>query len=292
VVDVLKNQGVADLAQLEGAVLALREERIRADFTVKLRAFLETLDTVLPDPAGLPYVRDARLLGFIARCASAHYRDGQVDLRGVGEKVRKLIDDHIRAEGVEVMVEPISILDVRFDDAVNRHVSDRAKASEMEHALRAHIRQHFEEDPVRFQKLSERLERVLTALKDNWAEILKAYRALMEDVRDEAGESAFGLDPRIQAPFARVLLEEMGAGDAPEPAQVKRATEVTLELVDHVRQEIRRVDFWRNSHAQQVLKGWVFELLDRHDLVDFGKARGVADRLVDLAKALHDRFVE
>ena len=290
--DALKGQGVDDLTHLEDAVLALREERVRADFTVKLRAFLETLDTVLPDPAGLPFVRDAKLLGFIARCAAAHYRDTQVDLRGVGEKVRKLIDDHIQAEGVEVKVEPISILDVHFDDAVTRHVSDRAKASEMEHALRAHIRQHFEEDPVRFQKLSERLEKVLTALKDNWAEMLKAYRALMDDIRHESTESSFGLDPRTQAPFTRVLLEEMAAGDNPDAAQVRRATEVTLELVDHIRQEIRIVDFWRNPQAQEVLKGWVFELLDRHDLVDFKKARAVADRLVDLAKALHERLVE
>jgi type I restriction enzyme R subunit len=111
-------------------------------------------------------------------------------------------------------------------------------------------------------------------------------------VRHDGNESSFGLDPRTQAPFTRVLLEEMGAGDAPTEAQIKRASEVTLELVDHFRQEIRLVDFWRNAQAQQVLKGWVFELLDHRDLIDFKKARAVADRLVDLAKALHDRLVD
>ena len=290
--DVLTGQGASDLTKLEDSVLALRDERVRAEFMVKLKGFLETLDTVMPDPAGLPFVRDAKLLGFIARTAAAHYRDSQIDLRGVGEKVRKLIDDHIQAQGVELKVEPISILDVKFDEAVNRHVSDRAKASEMEHALRAHIRQHFEEDPVRYQKMSERLEEELTTLRDNWVEILKAWRAMMEEVRHEGTESAFGLDPRTQAPFARVLLEEMGAGDAPTEAQIKRASEVTLELVDHFRQEIRLVDFWRSAQAQQVLKGWVFELLDHRDLIEFKKARAVADRLVDLAKALHDRLVD
>lgn len=290
--DVLKGEGVEDITHLEYAVLALRDERVRAEFVVKLKAFLETLDTVMPDPAGLPFVRDAKILGFIARSAASHYRDGQVDLRGVGEKVRRLIDDHITSLGVEVKVEPISILDVKFDEAVNRHVSDRAKASEMEHALRAHIRQHFEEDPVLFQRLSERLEQVLTAMKDNWVEIIKAWRAMMEEIRHEGEESAFGPDPKTQAPFARVLLEEMGAGEDPTADQVRKATEVTLELVEHLRQEIRIVDFWRNPQAQGVLKGWVFDLLDRHDTVPFKKTRAVADRLVDLAKALHDRLVD
>ena len=137
-----------------------------------------------------------------------------MDLRGVGEKVRKLIDDHIQSQGVEVKVEPISILDVKFDDAVNRHVSDRAKASEMEHALRAHIRQHFEEDPVLYQRLSERLEQVLTAMKDNWVEIIKAWRAMMEAIRHEGGESSYGLDPRTQAPFVRVVKHLPATKDA------------------------------------------------------------------------------
>lgn len=162
----------------------------------------------------------------------------------------------------------------------------------MEHALRAHIRQHFEEDPVLFQRLSERLEQVLTAMKDNWVEIIKAWRAMMQEIRHEGEESAFGLDPKTQAPFARVLLEEMGASEDPTADQVRKATEVTLELVEHLRQEIRIVDFWRNPQAQGVLKGWVFDLLDRHDTVPFKKARAVADRLVDLAKALHDRLVD
>lgn len=59
-----------------------------------------------------------------------------------------------------------------------------------------------------------------------------------------------------------------------------------------MRQEIQIVDFWRNPNAQGVLKGWVFDHLDRHGTVPFKKARAVADRLVDLAKALHDRLVE
>lgn len=191
-----------------------------------------------------------------------------------------------------VQVEPVGILDVNFDSAVNRHVSDRAKASEMEHALRVHIRQHFEEDPVRYQRLSERLEQVLTAMKDSWVEIIQAWRAMMEEVRNEGSEDAYGLDPRTQAPFVRVLLEEMGAGETPTDTQVTKATEVVLELVEHLRQEIRLVDFWRNAQAQDALKAWVFDLLDRRDVVPFQKGRAVADRLVDLAKALHDRLVD
>lgn len=42
----------------------------------------------------------------------------------------------------------------------------------------------------------------------------------MEEVRHDGSESSYGLDPRTQAPFARVILEEMGAGDNLAPLQV------------------------------------------------------------------------
>ena len=43
---------------------------------------------------------------------------------------------------------------------VARAANDRAKASEMEHAIRSHIRKHTEEDPVLYRKLSERLNEI------------------------------------------------------------------------------------------------------------------------------------
>ena len=46
----------------------------------------------------------------------------------------------------------------QFAAQVEREVSPRARASEMEHAIRFHIREHMDEDPVHYQKLSERLQ--------------------------------------------------------------------------------------------------------------------------------------
>jgi len=59
-----------------------------------------------------------------------------------------------------------------------------------------------------------------------------------------------------------------------------------------LRQEIQLVDFWRNAHAQDVLRRWIVGFLDDHDLVPFADQRTVADRLVELAKALHVRLTQ
>lgn len=290
VLAVFRDHGIDDLRKIDECVEVLRDFKVRAEFVVKLKEFLTSLDIVMPRPEALPYLRDAKLLGFINKAAANLYRDSQLNLVGVGNKVRELIDRHIEAHGINPKVPPISILDVDFESAVNAHTSDRAKASEMEHAARYHIRVHFQEDPAYYQKLSERLEKILKKFQDNWKELVAALQEFTREVQKGRPADETGLDPRTQAPFLGILLEEArGDGDLPKEKITKLAG-VTIELVEHIRQEIRVVDFWRNVHAQTVLRSWIVRFLDDNDAVPFARLQVVADRLVELAKALHQRL--
>jgi type I restriction enzyme R subunit len=65
-----------------------------------------------------------------------------------------------------------------------------------------------------------------------------------------------------------------------------------VELVDHLRQELRLVDFWANTHAQDVLRKWVIRHLDDHeDLVPFARQQEMADHVMGLARANHAKLV-
>ena len=69
-----------------------------------------------------------------------------------------------------------------------------------------------------------------------------------------------------------------------------------MDLVDHVQQEVRLVGFWRNAHAQDVLRKWIVVFLDGDnptgdELVPFDKQGELADSLMELAKANHHRLV-
>jgi type I restriction enzyme R subunit len=110
----------ADPSDVDACVELLADERLRAEFTVKLKAFLATLDTVLPRPEALPYVADARRLGVIAARARNRYRDESIRVMGkdVGEKVRELIDQHVVSLGIDPKIPPMSMLDARFDEQV------------------------------------------------------------------------------------------------------------------------------------------------------------------------------
>ncbi|MFL5801629.1 MAG: type I restriction endonuclease subunit R [Roseiflexaceae bacterium] len=103
---VFHDQGIADIADITACVQLLRDVKIRAAFSAALKQFLESLNIILPRPEALPHLRDAKILGFINKAAAIHYRDSQLNLLGVGRKVRDLIDEYIIANGIDPRTPP------------------------------------------------------------------------------------------------------------------------------------------------------------------------------------------
>jgi type I restriction enzyme R subunit len=139
-------------------------------------------------------------------------------------------------------------------------------------------------------------------LKDRWDELVEALRNFVTEVEAGRQQDDTGLDPETQAPFLGVLRREVlgegvrgvagevaGSADLP-PERLMALCQVTVELVEHVQQEIRLVGFWENPHAQTVLRKWILQYLDAKDVLPIERLPEVADRLVELAKANHRKL--
>jgi type I restriction enzyme R subunit len=113
---------------VESCVDLLRDERLRVEFNDTLKDFLDTLDTILPRPEALPYVKDAKKLGLIKKSVADLYRDEKLNLVSAKEKVRALIDQYIESQGIDPKVPPIDILSLDFKTHVQRHRSIKAQA--------------------------------------------------------------------------------------------------------------------------------------------------------------------
>jgi type I restriction enzyme R subunit len=299
VVNLFRQRGIDSLTDTESCVDALASEKLRAEFAVKLKAFLASLDTVLPRPEALPYSGDAKRLAYIYARARNRYKDTPILGKDVGAKVRKLIDDHVISLGIDPKIPPIQLTDAEFDTHVVRAVSDRAKASEMEHAIRSHIRKHTDEDPVLYRKLSERLSEILRTLGEQWNEIIAQLQKMIDEMRTgKAGAAdAPGDLPAHCAPFLRTVLDVVYAGQTPSPAELLRSKDVTVEMVDLLVQELQgNRGIWSPSKRadQDNLNGQLFEHLMRlrPPLLGAEKAGLLADKLMEQARANHDTLVQ
>lgn len=298
VVELFSQLGIQSLDDTEACVDALGNEKLRAEFSVKLKAFLASLDIVLPRPEGLPYSGDAKQLSYIYACARNRYKDAPMLGKDVGAKVRKLIDEHVISLGVDPKIPPIQLTDAEFDSHLSRTVGDRAKASEMEHAIRSHIRKHTDEDPVLYRKLSERLNDILKSLGEQWNEAVAQLQKIIDELRTgKAGSTHDSGDlPEHYAPFLRTVLDLVYT-EGPTPAQLVRLKDVTVELVDLLIQELQgNPKIWSpHKRAAQVgLSGQLFDHLMRlrPPLVDAVKAGMLADRLMEQARANHDKLMQ
>jgi type I restriction enzyme R subunit len=299
VADLFRTQGIESLDDTEACVEVLGSEKLRAEFAVKLKAFLASLDTVLPRPEGLPYSGDAKRLAYIYARARNRYKDTPVLGKDVGAKVRRLIDDHVISLGIDPKIPPIQLLDAEFDTHVARAASDRAKASEMEHAIRSHIRKHTDEDPVLYRKLSERLNEILLRFSEQWNEVIAQLQQIIDELRTGKAGAADAPGDLAEhcAPFLRTVLDVVCAGQTPTPAELLRLKDVTVELVDLLVQELQgNRGIWSPSKRadQDNLNGQLFEHLMRlrPPLVDADMAGVLADKLMEQARASHDKLLQ
>ena len=132
-------------ADTEGNYKADLFERFNADY----RRFSRLMDRFLPDPRALAYTdRLARLTEIRAYTRAQFLReDADVDWTEIGAKAKKLVDERISAQ-VREMMKPVSILDQDFEQKIAALPHDEARASLMEHAIRARIHEGLSGNPV------------------------------------------------------------------------------------------------------------------------------------------------
>lgn len=262
---------------------------MRTDFDQAFRRFSQSMDMMLPDPRALPYVGDLKWLGKVRQAARARYRDGRLDISDCGAKVRKLIEESIVADGVQVLVKEVSIFSKQFDKKLEQLKSDEARASEMEHAIRHEITVRLEENPAFYQSLRERLAQIiddLRASRISSAEQLKLFGVLIDEVKNEArAADDLGLSPSGFAIYG-VLERTAPSGVAgPRAEYSQKLRDLALVLDDAIEPHLEIVDWVNKDDVQREMRRSVKRRLRKAGDVLKGEIEDITSRIIDLARA-------
>jgi type I restriction enzyme, R subunit len=287
---IFEEKGV-EISDIDACVALLEDTRTRANFGARLKDFLSTMDQIMPRPEALFFKDDAKIFAHISKSAANRYRTDDRSYREAGGKVRKLLDDYVISKGISPRIPPISLTDSEFDTHVDKLNGSRTKASDMEHALRYHLRQKYGEDPAYFEAISERLEKILKDLEEQWDELEQALAELIQEVRQGRPEDESGLDPLLQTPFLGVMIRGLGLEEETGIEIVERWAPTTVNLVNEIKQHIRMVGFWTRTELQNELKQKLTENLDEAGF-PLGKITHTVNEIMSLAKRLHTRLSE
>lgn len=251
-------------------------------FDLALQRFGQAMDMVLPDPKALeePFQDDLRWL--IALRNKAHrtiVRDTSKLNAKLGAKVRQLIEEAIDVGEIERMTVATSIHSADFKRHLEALISDDARASEMEHAIRHEIHVQTEQNPSAMQSLWERLEQLINERREQKVSAASALEKL-HDIADKVaaasqGVSQSGLTGDAGAIFAQL---ETTTNDL-----VKRK-ELAIKVASAIEQYSSVVDWFQKEDVKRHMRRAIKTELRSADIPIALQAQ-VTSQVVDLIRA-------
>ena len=270
-----------NLDNLEECILALEKEDVRHEFEISFKKFTKLMDVVLPDPAAGEFLKDLRLLGKIALGARNTYRDEQLNILDAGEKVKKLIEDHISATNVDLLIPPINLLDPRFEEHVKQGTSSKMRATEIKNTIKHHIHIKLDDDPAYYRKLSERLEEIIQEHSDRWDELVQQLFKFRDEMRKEPTPPQ-GITS-AERPFYNLCIEVM-LNHADEDNAHQEAKKFSIKIIKFLNEASQIVDFFNKSDEIRRLKREIKNTLMEMPHANEELLNEVTDNFMDLAR--------
>lgn len=236
-----------DKNNLDALVNKIEPEDKRAEFELMYKKFSGAVESLLPSHVGTDILNDLKWLSYIRAAAKAKFNPSEsIDISDCGEKVREIIETHLKSLGVRGWIEPITLFEEDFKAKVNTLKSDEAKASAMEHAIKHTINIKGKENPVYYESLLERLQKILDETINDWIERKKRLEEFINnDVEKGASNEAsnLGLDGKEFAFFQVVkkYLEEDGGDEfTVKDGDTAYISNETLDLSKQIAKDVKQ----------------------------------------------------
>lgn len=278
----------AQYAVLTRCVEVCEDIKIRAEFEVYYKRFLSSLDILINENIDHKYTLAMRSFGHIQAKIRHMYKDESINLMGVGEKIKELINKHVESKGISNRVPPIELFDTNFMGNLQAQHCDniKAKASEMEHAMRKEITMKGSSDPALYDSFLEKLKEILKKHSEDMEARFRAMEELYNEMKKgrAARNDNNGLDPEREAPFYDLLIntifKEINIVDNEELLK-----NMIVEVVDLIVVEINRTNFWNSNAEITRLKGEIGDILLSYDIPELeDNEELIRSEFVSLAK--------
>lgn len=272
---------------IEPWILALEKEDVRAIYLARYREFYKALEQLLPDERALTFLGDFAWLRRVRREMLTHYAEEEdTTIQGCSDRIRQLIDQHVKAKEISVLLEPVSILDERFTEEVEKLGSARGKASRMEHAISRTLTIKLHEDPVFYESLQERLERIIEERRLERIDDVKEFQllsTLREDLKKGQCETAenLGLDKDSFAVFG-LLKRQLSDGGSEAAWPDDKLTDLAEEIFETLQREAV-IDWTSKEDTQREMRRLVKRELRLADCPS-EKIEEVTTAIMDLAR--------
>jgi len=283
------NQKIADTAReweiVEECISLGKEVKFRAQFDTYIKAFFDSLELLFNASVAPEYYIPAKRLGYLLMRMRDRYKDETLDLKWAGAKVRKLLDKYLSSVGIDTKIPPVKLLSDDFPKTLDAHnKSNKAKASEMEHAIRWHIKVNMDKDPALYTLFDKRVQRILDEFKENWYIIVVELGKIREAMA-KGREKEKGLVPGNIIPFFD-LINMIGELDKGNPDLQQKVAGLTVKIYGYIHNSLKIQNFWQKPSETRNLESIIRDELEFSGIETLkAAAPELTTELINLAKS-------
>ncbi len=242
-------------ADLEAAQRHLEPEDRRQRFYETLTDYARTLRVALSSSSFYQQTESARIERYkddlrwfhsLRQAVKLRYAEA-IDYRDYEAKVRKLLDDHVRATAIATITELVNVFDAeKFDAEVARLASPVAKADTILNRMKRTIIEYVDADPALYRRFSELVEDTIAAYRQGRIDQLEYLRRAQRQLDELRAGVRSGAPSKLTAyPQASAFY---GVLHEPLAAYSLSAEQIAdLAIAQHEAVERSKVTDWVNN---------------------------------------------
>ena len=259
----------------------LTPEDVRTRFENDFKTFSKEMDAVLPDPEAAKYRTDLSFMARVRAYAKSMFYDEDIELKGYGEKVKKLIDESVRAGEISGQIPPTKIEPSKFKDVIEEFAgTNKTKASAIDNAATKTIAKEKPKNPAFYRSLKLRLEEIVQDLKNKNYQDSKKFNELLElwdtILSEDKKSKSLGFKEIEQFSVFNSLEQQFG---------LEKSKGLTLKIHPEIK-ALKVIDWDKpeKENIQKEMRNKVKDVLAETGL-EFERINELAKEIIDVYKA-------
>ncbi len=198
-----------------------------------------------------------------------------------GKKVQQLIDDHVRALDIAELMDQREVTYKRFLDYTAKFETERARTALVKNKARQIIRELAPTNPVYYEKLRERLEKIIEEeeqrRKDDASYFNKLAKLYNEAINADEERKKLGFSTKFEFAVYE-LLQSLKSNE-------KVSKDITNAIYAKVKEEAEIVGWKNKRSSEKKMSIAIYDILSENGYPE-DKINEITMQIIDLAK--HD----
>jgi type I restriction enzyme R subunit len=201
-------------------------------------------------------------------------------LRVDGKKVQQLIDDHVRSLDIAELMDPREITYDNFLGYAAKFKSERARTALVKNKARQIIQEFAPTNPVYYEKLRERLEKIIEEEEHRRIKDASYFNKLKgiynEALNPEKERKKLGFSTQFEFAVYEIFLQSLKNDE-------KTSRDMTNAIFAKIKEEARIVDWKTKRSSEKRMSIAIYDILSENHYPE-DKANELTMKIIDLAK--------